>query len=267
MNDNKLNYFYHVSRDIELEDKEFYPRIPEHRCEGEDDKIQRICVCTSLKEALDAFPYKYDFVNNTMRSNENNSYLIYYKIKNNDLNYKTSTEIHHLVPDAHITNEHWILDSFIAKPNLIKIKDLKLSKDNKHINESYGEISNFEYENIVEKYERYEEMIFIGKFAKKALLWAKRNNIDYDILDSSYEHLHHRLFKITNDTYNGTSKTYKYLKIKFIIPSGINVSELWMLDVKQEIFAKRKNIYLTPFKLRKENIAILKECMEAGYTF
>lgn len=51
--------FYHVSMDVSLEkEKEFVPRIPLYRCEGENSTIPRICVCRKLEEAISAFPYK-----------------------------------------------------------------------------------------------------------------------------------------------------------------------------------------------------------------
>lgn len=249
----KEDCLYHVSMDLSLEEKEFIPRIPKYRCDGENDTIKRICVCPTLKDALGAFPYKGYYVNNLMTC-RNENYLVYYEIPKNEVIYKTDLEINDLVPDAHITKEHWILNSFKAKPNLIKLNKFVLSNYNKYINEYSGFVKELEYENSTEDYDREVEYIFIDKeFSKKAINFAINNNISYEIIEDSYYHLWYKRFVIKDMKYNGTTKRYRWQKIKFNIPKGTDIADLWIINDKQYKFIDRKNIRLQPFIVDESN--------------
>lgn len=248
-----LENFYHVSMDLELGEKEFAPRIPKYRCEGEDNKIKRVCVCPTLKDSLGAFPYKGYYVNNLMRS-RNENYLAYYEIPVEGLNYKTDKEIHDLVPDSHITKEHWVLDSFKAKPTIIKLKCLQLSSYNKYIHEYSGFVTYLDYENSVEDYDREAEYTFIDKrFFKQAIKFAKDNNISCEILEDMHHHLWYDKFTIRNINYNGTTKRYRWQKVKFNIPKGVDMAKLWIINNDQNNFVKRKNLKIHPFVINEEN--------------
>lgn len=248
-----IENFYHVSMDLELKEKEFLPRIPKYRCEGEDNKFKRVCVCPTLKDALGAFPYKGHYVNELMK-NRNENYLVYYKIPANGLTYKTDEEIKDLVPDAHITKEHWILDNFKAKPQMIKLKKFELSSYNKYTNTYSGFVKELEYENAIENYDREAEYVFIDKkFFKQAIKFAKDNNISYEILEDSHHHLWYNRFVIKDLNYNGTTKKYRWQQVKFNIPKGIDISGLWIINNNQNDFAKKKNLQINPFVIDEDN--------------
>lgn len=262
----KPEYLYHVSMDIEPNEKKFFLRVPEHRCKGENNTIKRICACPTLKDAVGAFPYKGCFVNYNMRMYKG-AYLNYYKVSTKGLNYKTNEEIADLVPDAHITKEHWVLDEFTAIPNIIRISKIKLSNYNKYIHEYYGEIEELEYENPIEDFDREFQFTLIGKFAKDAIRTAKLYNFNYEIIEDSYYHLAHKKFVYIKNNYKGSDKKYRYMKIKFNIPKGKDLSPLWFLDAKQNVFLERKRICLNPCTITKENLRMLREMSEAGFCF
>lgn len=248
-----LENFYHVSMDLELGEKEFVPRIPKYRCEGEDNTIKRVCVCPTLKDSLGAFPYKGFYINELMGRRDNN-YLAYYEIPTKGLNYKTNEEINDLVPDSHITKEHWVLDSFKAKANIIKLKKFQLSYYNRYINEYSGFVEELEYEKSTENYDREEEYVFIDKqFFKQSINFAKENNISYEILEDTHHHLWYNKFVIRNMNYNGTTKRYRWQRVKFNIPKGVDIAKLWIINNNQNNFIKRKNLQLQPFVIDEEN--------------
>lgn len=261
---NLLENFYHVSMDLELGEKEFVPRIPKYRCEDEDNTIKRVCVCPTLKDSLGAFPYKGHYVNNLMRR-RNENYLAYYEIPVGSLNYKTDKEIHDLVPDSHITKEHWVLENFKAKSNIIKLKKFKLSSYNKYINEYSGFVEELEYENSIEDYDRECEYVFIDKrFFKQAIKFAKENNISYEILENTHHHLWYDKFVIKNLNYNGTTKRYRWQRVKFNIPKGVDIAKLWIINNNQNNFIKRKNLQLQPFVVDEESREDLIEYLMFG---
>lgn len=262
----KPEYLYHVSMDIEPNEKKFFLRVPEHRCEGENASLKRICTCPSLKDAVRAFPYKGCFVNYDMRIYKG-AYLNYYKVSTKGLKYKTNKELTDLVPDAHITKEHWVLEDFVATPNIIRISNIKLSKYNKYINEYYGDVEEFEYEKPIEDFDREFQFTLVGKFAKEALQTAKQHNFNYEIIEDSYQHLAHMKFVHIKKDYKGSDKNYRYMKIKFSIPKGVDLSSLWYIDAKQNKFLKKKRLCLNPCNITKENLDIMREMAEAGYYF
>lgn len=88
----KPEYLYHVSMDIDSNEKKFFLRVPEYRCKGEGAYIKRICTCPSLKDAVRAFQYKGCFVNHDMRMYKG-AYLNYYKVSTKGLKYKTNEEL------------------------------------------------------------------------------------------------------------------------------------------------------------------------------
>lgn len=258
--------FYHVSMDINLEEREFMPRIPKHRCEGENDTLKRVCVCSSLTDAIGAFPYKDIFVNENIFFNRY-GYLSCYEILNENLEYKDYEDLKDLVPDAYITKEHWILNKFSSKPNIIRVNKIKLSGYNAYTNTYHGYVKELEYENSIENYDRNCDFIFIGKFVKYAINVCKVLGLNYEIKEDYYYNLSYNKFKFGKAGYNGTTKKYRYTKMKIIIPKGIDISNLWNVDYKQQVFLKKKNMNINPFKVNDEDKSILKEMMDAGYYF
>lgn len=244
--------FYHVSMDIDLEKREFIPRIPEHRCEGENDTLKRVSVSTSLIDAIGAFPYKEIFVNRNILLNSY-GYLSYYEILNKNLEYKGYEDLKDLVPDAHITKEHWILNKFVSKSNIIRINKIKLSGYNVYTNSYHGYVKELEYENSVEDYDRDYEFVFIDKFIKSAINMCKMLDLNYEIKQDYYCNLSYNKFKIGKSGYNGTTKKYRYAKIQVIIPKGFDISKLWYIDYKQQVFLNKKNLNTNPFEIDYED--------------
>lgn len=245
--------FYHVSMDISLEEeKEFIPRIPVYRCEGENSTISRICVCRKLEEAISAFPYKSIFVNRIMHINLRN-YLTIYKLKSND--YVLSDDLKDYVPDSHLTNECWIKSPVKAKPNLIKVKKLLLSNYNKYIDEYYGQVKELDYENSVENYERVEEYVLLSKsLFNKFKKIADIQNIKLEILEDEYNNLGHYY------TFNCSTKRFRWIKVRLTIPAGADLRKIWYLDYKQNEFLNRKKLIL-----RKAKKISVEEYMEELY--
>lgn len=257
----KIDFLYHVAMDLETEEKEFVPRIPKYRCKDEDATIPRVCVCPTLEGAIGAFPYKSYYVNEYMRR-RNENYLVYHKIPTTNLEYKTNEEIKELVPDSHITKEYWILNNFKSKPNIIKVKKIKLSNYNKHIDEYSGFVEEFEYEKSIEDYDREMEYIFVDKqFFKKAIRFAIENNISYEILEDNHYHLWYERYKVTNINFNGTTKKYRWIKVKFNIPKNFDVSQLWVINNYHNDFLQKKNITTRPFIMDEENRKEIIECL------
>ncbi|MDF2879600.1 MAG: hypothetical protein K0R54_157 [Clostridiaceae bacterium] len=222
---------YHVSRDINKREVEFVPRIPKYRCENEESKTKRICVCPSIEDSISSFPYRNYFVNVAMRWKKNN-YLAVFKI--NTEKFLSSEELIDKVPDAFLTNEYWILEPFCATAELIKIKKLTLSKFVKYVSEFTGNVKELEYESEVTNYDRVEEFILINKRNyKKFCKIAKENNMTIEILEDKYVNLQHYY-------YSATTKNYRWIKVRVFIPAGTNISPLWLIDDRQNEFALRK---------------------------
>lgn len=257
------NVFYHVSMDLNINEKEFIPRIPTLICKDEDTNIKRICVTKTLEQAIGAFPYKRVFMNETIPM-RNESYLAVYKTDMANKEYLNDKEINKYVPDAHITNEHWILNSFNCKPYLIRVKNLKLSSFSKYTDEWSGFVKSIDYDKSKENYDREMTYSYIDKkFLKKALDFAKKNNIKYSLLDQCRGHLYHRtyaLFMFCIEKYFGTSKTHLLTKIQFYIPKNVDVSNLWIINEEQNKWSIKKNL---SFKLFNKSIYDeLRKCEE-----
>lgn len=249
----KIDFLYHVTMDLETEEKEFVPRIPKYRCKDEDDTIARVCVCPTLEGAVGAFPYKTYYFNQYINYRDE-YYLVYYKIPTANLEFKTSEELKDLVPDSHITKEHWILNRFKATPTMIKINKFRLSGFNKYTNEYSGFVTNLEYEKSKEDYDRKFEYTFVDKqFFNKAIKFAKKHDISYEILEDTYYHLWYRQYVIKDLDFNGTTKRYRFLKVQFNIPKGVDVSELWIINNKYNDWLKKKNISARPFSINEED--------------
>lgn len=231
----ELKKLYHVSMDLEVDKKKFTPRIPKYRCKNENDSIDRICVCPTLEEAIGAFPYKSILVNNMDLLTK---YLSVYEF--NTDNYMDANEIAQYVPDVHLTNEHWVLNEHTIKPKIIKINNLKLSHYNKYINEEYGYVKECDYEYSVENYDRECEYIILSKyFLKRLFKIAKAENIKVDILEDEYAHLRH--YKGYNSV---TTKRYRWIKVKLFVPKGSDLSQIWILDNKQQLYFRKKEIFI-----------------------
>lgn len=107
----------HVSFDLV---DEFIPRVPKHRCEGENNTIKRICVAPSIIEALNAIPQAGLVVRNMKSLGLPVIIHCYYlkadKVMRND-------EVQKYVPDAEFTREMWILE----KPKAVNRIDYEIT--------------------------------------------------------------------------------------------------------------------------------------------
>lgn len=107
----------HVSFDLV---DEFIPRVPKHRCEGENNTIKRICVEPSIIEALNAIPQAGLVVRNMKSLGLPVIIHCYYlkadKVMSND-------EVQKYVPDAEFTREMWILE----KPKAVNRIDYEIT--------------------------------------------------------------------------------------------------------------------------------------------
>lgn len=256
--------FFHVSMDLKLGEKEFIPRIPAYRCKNENDTIKRVCVCSSLEGAIGAFPYKHTLVKNVM-DNGNEGYLTVYEVPSEEVKHLTDSEIKDFVPDSHLTKEHWVLNSFKSKAELIKIKTIELSNYNMYTNEYTGFVENISYEKSVESFERECEYTFVWKkYLKDAINYANTYGIKYEIIEEVYNHLHYINYVIENTNYTGTTKRYKLTKIRFYIPKNKDVSELWLINHNQQEYSLKKNIMLKPFLATKKDLEDIQNCYEEG---
>lgn len=107
----------HVSFDLV---DEFIPRVPKQRCDGENDTIKRICVASSIIEALNAIPQAGLVVRNMKSLGLPVIIHCYYlkadKVMSND-------EVQKYVPDAEFTGETWILE----KPKAVNRVDYEIA--------------------------------------------------------------------------------------------------------------------------------------------
>jgi hypothetical protein len=257
------NYLYHTSMDLNLEEKEFTPRIPRYICAKENNTIDRICVCERLSDTIGALPHKGYLINDLMR-NRNEVYLTYYAIEKDKVKYMDNTQVKKFVDDAHLTGECWILNSFKAAPKMIKIKKLTLDRYNKYTNNYYGFTKEFEYENSIENHDRTFEYTFADKnIFKEAIKFAKDNNIQYKVLEDKYHHLWHKTFCFNNmSNYNGTTKKYRLRKVQFNVTADIDIAKLWLINNKQYELFDKKNIRIKPFIINDDDFDIMDYLMD-----
>lgn len=98
--------YYHMSIEEEVIEK-FVPRVPQDRMVGEDDKIKRVCVSTSLNGCLSAVPWQYDIEYLAIEELPIRVYefeLSEKDVLNSDYLYENN-----LVIDANVTKECWVL--------------------------------------------------------------------------------------------------------------------------------------------------------------
>lgn len=225
--------FFHISMDLGLDEVNFTPRVPVYRCKEEDNTTKRICVCPSLEEAVSAFPYKGYFVNSLLMRKKDN-YLSVFTTETDK--YLDHEQIHDRVPDSHLTKEHWILEPFKAKPQIIKINKLTLTGYNKYICEYHGQVKELDYEPDTVQYDRYEEFTLLSRqMFNKFRKIAENNEMSIDILEDRHMRLMHR-YDVPS------TKRYRWIVIRVYIPSGVSVAPLWLLNDKQNEFAMRKKI-------------------------
>ena len=129
--------FYHVSLDLKHPGS-FSPRIPENKSKigTEDDTTPRVCVCETIEGCLSAMPGGGLEIESLT---DNQYYLKVFSIDTERLGLKKEDILcwdylyqNNLVPDAEITQEHWILKPFeVEKIDsfLIRVTDWREESD------------------------------------------------------------------------------------------------------------------------------------------
>lgn len=234
---------YHVSMDIELEPKWFIPRIPKYRTKEEEAQTKRICVSPTIQEAIGGLPYKSKLCRQAQE--EKNPYLAVYSFDLSTLKHLDHEAVRSFVPDAHLTHEHWILESVQSSPMLIKIKDLMLDHYNVYTHEYSGFVTELSYEKAIEEKDREEVLTFVHrKWIKRALKWAIAHDISYEILDQKLASLSHFRYQPNRKgNYSGSTKRYPITTIKFYCPKGMDLSPLWLCHHQQSCELNRHGLY------------------------
>lgn len=156
---------FHISSDIlDAETKLFTPRVPENRCDDEDDTIPRICFSDSVLDCIKAIPDSYDGVYNRVRLQKERgipALFSVYSIDEKKLskdNILTPEQLQHLIPDALQNSEYWIINTDLKLPlyGYIWIKDIKLDKK--------GNIIDCQFEYSKSPYPRCFSLFFIYEF-------------------------------------------------------------------------------------------------------
>ena len=97
--------YIHVSFDtVEC----FYPRIPETRCQGENDSIPRICVSGSIEASLNAIPQAGNVIENVQELGLPVILHAYY-LTPEEGEILPSEVVQQYVPDAETTGEMWLM--------------------------------------------------------------------------------------------------------------------------------------------------------------
>lgn len=123
--------FYHVSEDIYSEILEFVPKVPKSILNGENDRINRICIAREIKDCINAISY-YDSINFLYSSIEDNEVLSGNRLlkvyefeinEDNDL-LRDFVKISGYVPDAISNREYWYMGNLTPiKSYIINITD------------------------------------------------------------------------------------------------------------------------------------------------
>lgn len=232
----------HISNEIKLEEKSFIPRVPRTVAKNEDIKQERICFAETVQGALGGIPYKGELVKRVI--SESFTYLSLYEVDKRIVNHKTTEEIKHLVPDAHLTGEYWVTEQITLKPRIIKVTELRLDGYNAYTDSHSGFVKQLNYESSISERDREEIIELVGKsFKKKAIRWAKENDIPYIVLEENVGSLQHRRFVANEDgVYKGTSKPYQLSKIKFEIPAGVDIGALWLVHAENREYLEKANL-------------------------
>lgn len=120
--------FFHLSNDFEKDIKTFIPRIPDSRMGKEDNTQNRVCVAPTIEDCIKAHPSILLYMNSwdicqRVRVEEcmaHKHYLLehgksgflcklyYFEVEKEFVVTNEELQKNNLVPDADITNEHWI---------------------------------------------------------------------------------------------------------------------------------------------------------------
>lgn len=238
-----MKKMYHVSlKTINKKEVLFTPRVPVHICEDENQDIPRICVCPTIREALNVTPYKSILVND-MR-NLPDRFVTVYEFNVPDEYLWDNEKVRRYVPDAYLTNEHWIIKPMVAKVNIINIKYITLKEYFSYANFFRGLIKDLEYENISLEGDKVYNSIFL---AKSSLKYAKKiaNKIGATIEVSNKGKNPLYTYEM-GEIISETDRAYNWFETKIKIPSNKDATEL--INILNKENKKYSRLGGIPFK-------------------
>lgn len=235
----------HVSRDNNI--KVFYPRIPKHRVFKENNTIRRVCVSTNVRNCIQSFPYRSDLIWD-LYNIDKGTYLVVYEFYINEKHVLEPKKVFTFgVPDAMDNKEHWVMKR--CKPyrkQIIRIMDFKLSKYNKYTWEYYGEITKLKYKYSVEGHDRIlKDTIYeYSNYIKLKRLFIK---LGVEIIEENIEEYYFGYGYPVGDCCLPkyiSNKKRKVAKIKYRIPSGVDVYYAWDLIISDNNKFEKKRATL-----------------------
>lgn len=206
---------FHISSDIlDAETKLFTPRVPENRCEGEDDTIPRICFSNNVLGCIKAIPDSYDGVYNRVRLQKEKgipALFSVYSVDEEKLSkdiIRTPEQLQHLIPDALQNSEYWIINTNLELPlySYIWIKDIQLDKE--------GNITDCQFEYSKSPYQRHILLFFIYESEFKEVK---------EIIKS-------KSLIVEEEKVVPVSKGYAFSHIyalRFSVPEGMDIGDIW----------------------------------------
>ena len=195
-----MKFLYHV--DIlgdENEIKEFFPRIPKCRIEGEDNTIKRICVSKNIEGCLGATSWGQKINRNIKEFQVLRVYVFDIKdIKKDNLILDKDLYERGLVLDAKIYNECWIVNQSIKPCKVFYIS----------IN-SYD----IEYKNLIES--NYKGVIkgYCAKYTKLKYTIIPKNEVQFGLKCTVKVDLNKINFNNIKDTSKAEYMTKKVMDI------------------------------------------------------
>ena len=231
---------YHVSLDIDNGEKMFIPAVPKHRCKKEDDKIKRICVSRTIKDAISGFPYK-DFFVNTYKTYHKDvfskdgerlldRYLTVYEFKVNKKDLIFSEDLKEYVPDVHLTNECWLMKDSLGIGRVINVREVTLNCYNSYANYYFGVVDKLEYEESISDEVTTVSTITTSNAQLDELLhYIKENNLNYKIHASGKNPFYY--FDM-GSVVGETTEVYEWSDITIEIPVGFCKGNLWKIVAK-----------------------------------
>lgn len=231
---------YHVSLDIYNGEKLFIPSVPKHRCKEEDDKIKRICVARTIKDAISGFPYKNFFVNSyktyykDVLSEDGESlldrYLTVYEFKVNKKDLILSEDLREYVPDIHLTNECWLMKESVGVGRVINVREVTLEGYNAYADYYFGTVNKLKYEeSISDKITSVNTITTDNNQLKELLSYIKENNLSYTIHNYGKNPFY---YWDAGSVVGETDKVYEWNNITIEVPAGFCKGDLWKIVAK-----------------------------------
>ncbi len=117
--DEFLSYLYYIQRCCEPIIQEFWQRIPESRMEGENGKIKRICLASTIEGCVNAAPWGYSQIS---YRNANEVFRLYSfdmsKIPSKNIIGSRTLYTSGYVDDAKFTKEVWVLNQNLTPDSI-----------------------------------------------------------------------------------------------------------------------------------------------------